>query len=91
VPRTDPAAFALTLLRFPFPGPVDSAGILAQNRALFDRAVALGGKRYIIGAVPDMSATDWRAHYGPLWDDFADAKARFDPNGVLTPGQGIFA
>jgi cytokinin dehydrogenase len=91
VPRTDPAAFALTLLRFPFPGPVDSAGMLAQNRALFDRAVALGGKRYIIGAVPDMSATDWRAHYGTLWNDFADAKARFDPDSVLTPGQGIFA
>ncbi|HET6950640.1 MAG TPA: FAD-binding protein [Acidimicrobiales bacterium] len=91
VPRSGPASFALTLLRFPFPGPVDSAGMLAQNRALFDRAVALGGKRYIIGAVPDMSAADWRAHYGGLWHDFAEAKGRFDPDGVLTPGQGIFA
>ncbi len=67
VPRSEPAAFALSLLRFPFPGPVDVAGLLAQNRAFFDQAVAVGGKRYIIGAIPDMSPADWQAHYGAVF------------------------
>jgi FAD/FMN-containing dehydrogenase len=89
VPRGERAAFALTLLRFPFPGqPVD--GLVAQNRRFFDAAVAVGGKRYIIGAVPDMSPADWRRHYGRLWPHFAALKHLFDPDGVLTPGQGIF-
>jgi FAD/FMN-containing dehydrogenase len=90
VPRSEPAAFALSLLRFPFPGPVDVAGLLAQNRAFFDQAVAVGGKRYIIGAVPDMSPSDWQAHYGPVFPAFQRARTALDPDGVLTPGQGIF-
>ncbi len=90
VPRSEPAAFALNLLRFPFPGPVDVAALLAQNRAFFDQAVALGGKRYIIGAVPNMSAADWQAHYGAVFPSFQQAKSLNDPDRVLTPGQGIF-
>jgi FAD/FMN-containing dehydrogenase len=91
VPRSEPAAFALSLLRFPFPGPVDVAGLLAQNRAFFDQAVAVGGKRYIIGAVPNMSPADWQAHYGAVFPAFRQAKSANDPDRVLTPGQGIFA
>jgi FAD/FMN-containing dehydrogenase len=91
VPRSEPAAFALSLLRFPFPGPVDVAGMLAQNRAFFDQAVAVGGKRYIIGAVPNMSPADWQAHYGSVFPAFQQARSQLDPDGVLTPGQHIFA
>ena len=86
----EPVAFQLNLLRFPFPGYPDVAGLLAQNRAFYDEAVASGGTRYVIGAVPDMTAADWRHHFGGRWDAFARAKRRFDPDGVLTPGQGIF-
>jgi cytokinin dehydrogenase len=82
--------FSLFLLRFPFPGYPDTAGLVEQNRRLYDRAVALGGKRYLIGAVPDMSSTDWRRHYGRAWPGFAVAKRLHDPGTVLTPGQGIF-
>jgi hypothetical protein len=86
----EPVAFVLGLLRFPFPGYPDVPGLLAQNRRFYDRAVALGGKRYIIGAVPDMTEADWRAHYGRAWRAFADAKRQADPSNILTPGQGIF-
>lgn len=90
VPRSEPAAFHLSLLRFPFPGS-SSTGLLTQNRAFHDQAVTLGGKRYIIGAVPDMTSRDWRRHYGALWPVFRAAKERYDPDGILTPGQHIFS
>lgn len=88
VPRS-PQAVQLTLLRFPFPG-ADIDEMLAQNRTFHDLAVGLGGKRYIIGAVPDLTTEDWRAHYGPHWGRLKLAKHWLDPDGVLTPGQGIF-
>jgi cytokinin dehydrogenase len=92
VPRGEPAAFQLSLLRFPFPfpGQPSNEAMLAQNRAFFDKAVELGGTRYIIGAVPNMTPADWQRHYGPVFPAFQAAKARFDPDGVLTPGQHIF-
>jgi FAD/FMN-containing dehydrogenase len=82
--------FQLTLLRFPFPGFPGIPAMVTQNRAFHDQAVALGGKRYLIGAIPDTTAQDWRRHYGPLWPVFQAAKALFDPDSVLTPGQPIF-
>jgi FAD/FMN-containing dehydrogenase len=78
------------LLAFPGPGS-DTGAMLARNRRLYDRAVELGGKRYLIGAVPGMTGADWRRHYGEVWERAARAKRRFDPAGILTPGQGIHA
>jgi cytokinin dehydrogenase len=40
--------------------------------------------------VPDLTRDDWRAHYGHDWWRFKAAKLWYDPNNVLTPGQGIF-
>jgi cytokinin dehydrogenase len=91
VPRSEPAAFQLTFLRFPFPGQPGIDALLTQNRAFHDLAVADGGKRYIIGAVPSITPADWRRHYGDVFPFFRDAKRRFDPDGILTPGQHIFA
>ncbi|MER7765647.1 FAD-binding protein [Kitasatospora sp. NPDC096140] len=76
------------LLAFPGPG-ADTAAMLERNRRLYDRAVELGGKRYLIGAVPGMTGADWRRHYGGLWERVVRAKRRFDPAGILAPGQGI--
>ncbi|MFI9158888.1 FAD-binding protein [Kitasatospora aureofaciens] len=76
------------LLAFPAPG-ADVAGMLERNRRLYERAVQLGGKRYLIGAVPGMTAADWQRHYGALWERVEEAKRRFDPAAILTPGQGI--
>ncbi|MFJ4191000.1 FAD-binding protein [Kitasatospora sp. NPDC089509] len=86
----EPVGWHFDLLAFPAPG-ADVAGMLERNRRLYERAVALGGKRYLIGAVPGMTGGDWARHYGALWERVRRAKRRFDPAGVLTPGQGIHA
>ncbi|WP_406193777.1 FAD-binding protein [Kitasatospora sp. NBC_01560] len=84
----EPVAWHFDLLSFPAPG-ADSAAALRRNRLLYDRAVALGGKRYLVGAIPGMTRTDWRRHYGTRWAAAVAAKQRYDPAGILTPGQGI--
>jgi cytokinin dehydrogenase len=49
----------------------------------------MGGTRLTSSAIP-FSQADWIQHYGPVWELFQDSKKRFDPNNVLTPGQGMF-
>jgi cytokinin dehydrogenase len=62
---------------------------IAMNRTLYERAREMGGTRVTSTAIP-FSQADWIQHYGPIWESFRDAKNRFDPHNVLTPGQGIF-
>jgi FAD/FMN-containing dehydrogenase len=88
----DPAGpvVELTIGRFPAPDHPDIPGLLAQNRRFYDRAVALGAKRYLYGAIPDMTPDDWQRHYGDRWPALRALKAELDPDLVLTPGQRIF-
>jgi FAD/FMN-containing dehydrogenase len=82
--------FVFSLLRNAVPPtPERVAQLVAANRAMFDRAVMLGGKRYPNDSVP-MTRDDWQKHYQPLWGAFVSAKRHFDPDEILTPGQGIF-
>ena len=82
--------FLFALLRNAVPPtPERAAQLVADNRALFERAVMLGGKRYPFDSVP-MTKHDWQKHYQPLWGAFVSAKRHFDPDNILTPGQGIF-
>ena len=37
-----------------------------------------------------MTNHDWRIQYGDAWRFFSAAKHRYDPHGILAPGQGIF-
>nr|QEO74642.1 hypothetical protein [uncultured bacterium] len=60
-----------------------------SNRALYERNRLQGGTMYPIGALP-LAADEWREHFGSRWDELQRAKSRFDPDGVLTPGPGIF-
>jgi hypothetical protein len=87
----EPVAYLFDLLRLPVPNDPGIARMLDQNRRFYDRAVALGAKRYLVGAVPGMGRADWRRHFGRHWDGLAAAKRRYDPDYVLTPGQGFFA
>jgi FAD/FMN-containing dehydrogenase len=63
--------------------------MLDRNRALFDKARRVGGTRYPIGSL-EFDKQDWKQQYGKDWDDFKRMKKRFDPEGILTPGPGIF-
>jgi cytokinin dehydrogenase len=82
-------SFAFNILRTAPPDPVVQAAMVADNRALYEAAVAVGGTRYASGAIP-MTREDWRRHFGGAFRDLERAKRRFDPDGVLTPGAGIF-
>ncbi|HEV3382703.1 MAG TPA: FAD-binding protein [Trebonia sp.] len=88
----EPVVFLLSLLRTAAP---DSGGALAadvmltDNRALFEQARDLGGYQYPIGSIP-MTRRDWREHFGGQWPFLATMRQRYDPAGILTPGQGIF-
>jgi FAD/FMN-containing dehydrogenase len=82
--------FVFALLRNAVPPtPHRAAQLIADNRTLFERATALGGKRYPFDSVP-MTRHDWQKHFQPLWGAFVSAKRHFDPDEILTPGQGIF-
>ncbi|MFC9648348.1 FAD-binding protein [Streptomyces sp. NPDC056937] len=91
VQPNDSVGYLFDLLRFPHPGEPDIAGMLEQNRRLYDKAVALGAKRYLVGAIPRMTPADWKRHFGNRYSDLCNAKRRYDPAGILTPGQGFFA
>lgn len=79
----------LTAASAPGPNPEFNARMLRRNRTLFDRARAVGGTRYPIGALT-FSHSDWVLHYGSVWSFLARGKERFDPARILTPGPGIF-
>ena len=82
--------FVFALLRNAVPPTPDRAAkLIADNRTLFERATMLGGKRYPFDSVP-MTKHDWQKHYQPLWGAVVSSKRHFDPDEILTPGQGIF-
>lgn len=86
----DPVPYLLAVLRTSPPD--DEATVdrmLAANRAAYEAVRDAGGKQYPVGSIP-FGRADWRDHYGPAWDRLATAKRRYDPRGILVPGQGIF-
>ncbi len=81
--------FLFNILRTAPPDAAAIAQMLADNRTLFERNRSEGGTRYAIDAIP-FSKKDWKQHFGPVWGQLLSAKRRYDPDNVLTPGQGIF-
>ncbi|MGW6775819.1 FAD-binding protein, partial [Streptomyces sp. NPDC055037] len=73
VQPNDSVGYLFDLLRFPHPGEPDIAGMLEQNRRLYDKAVALGAKRYLVGAIPRMTPADWKRHFGNRYSDLCNA------------------
>jgi FAD/FMN-containing dehydrogenase len=83
-------AFPFNLIRIP--AAADTARIeqmVAQNRAFYDRIRRAGGVQYPVGACP-MSPDDWTDHFGPKWPLLREARRRYDPDNLLTPGYNIF-
>jgi cytokinin dehydrogenase len=62
---------------------------LAQNRRLYESAVAQGGCYYPVDSVP-MAPNDWERQFGDQWGAFVEAKQWLDPRLLLNPGQAIF-
>ncbi|MFC4496572.1 FAD-binding protein [Streptomyces ovatisporus] len=87
---SDPVPYLLAVLRTGPPGdPATVKRLLADNRAAYERVRGTGGKQYPVGSVP-FDQSDWRDHFGPAFPALAAARHRYDPSGILTPGQGIF-
>jgi FAD/FMN-containing dehydrogenase len=85
----EPLAFQAWIIRR---APKERVGaVLQANLALWERVKAKGGERYAgYGAVP-FTPAHWARHYGPAtWARLAAAKKAHDPNGILTPGPGMF-
>jgi len=91
VPNED-QAFAVWLFRSaPAGDQATLSAMMASNRELLAKMTAVGGKRYSPYSGV-MSPEQWATHFGPdLWRRLSEAKKKFDPNHVLTPGAGIFA
>jgi hypothetical protein len=71
------------------PTPEHVQAQIADNRRIYERAVASGGCYYPVDSLP-MTQTDWQQHFGEQWRRFVAAKERFDPLHLLNPGQAIF-
>jgi FAD/FMN-containing dehydrogenase len=86
----EPVVFLVELARYGPAGDEDAVRrMIAGNRSWYERARALGGVAYPVGTIP-LTTEDWRAHFGAAEPGFTAAKHRFDPAGILSPGQGIF-
>jgi FAD/FMN-containing dehydrogenase len=80
---SEPMCFVLDVAKFASSDANNISNMIADNRDLYERVLAIGGTLYPVGAVP-MTCSDWRRHYGPLWERIARAKRAFDPDGILT-------
>ncbi len=81
--------FLFDIFRTVIPGTDALPNALAHNRELMERNHAIGGTCYPIGT-HEFCPADWKTQYGSTWEQFQRAKEYFDPDNVLTPGQGIF-
>ncbi|MGW0708195.1 FAD-binding protein [Streptomyces sp. NPDC002643] len=86
----DPVPYLFAILRATPPDDTATVDRLLQaNRTAYEIALAGGGHRYPVGAIP-FTESDWRRHFGPVWPTLKAARRRYDPRGVLGAGQGVF-
>ncbi|XP_031284840.1 cytokinin dehydrogenase 6 [Pistacia vera] len=63
--------------------------ILTQNKRILDycETANLGVKQYL----PHYTTQEeWKTHFGPQWEVFAQRKSTYDPLAILAPSQRIF-
>jgi cytokinin dehydrogenase len=77
------------ILRTALPTGTPAEVLIAANRRLYERVREIGGYLYPVGAVP-VTPRDWARHFGDSWPALVRAKRRYDPAGILTPGQDVF-
>lgn len=82
-------ALRMEVLRSAPPNGRRSVGALMRaNRRALASCSAVGGVHYPSSAL-NMRPSDWRRHFGRHWSAFEALRQRYDPDRVLTPGQGI--
>ncbi|MEV7614095.1 FAD-binding protein [Streptomyces sp. NPDC089799] len=81
--------YLFSLLKVSSPGADSAEEMVAANRIQYDATRDAGGCWYPIGSVP-LTKDDWAGHFGSFWAEFETARHRYDPDGILTPGQRIF-
>jgi FAD/FMN-containing dehydrogenase len=84
----DSVAFSFNVVRIAA-GEQKVKQMVAQNRALYERVRRAGGVLYPASAFP-MSSEDWKMHFASRWPALAEARRRYDPDNVLTPGYEVF-
>jgi cytokinin dehydrogenase len=84
----EPVAFLIDVLTT-YSDPTVAARMVARNRQFFERSRELGGKLYGTNSVT-LGPEEWQEQFEPHWEQFAQAKRRFDPDNILAPGPGIF-
>ncbi|MEO5876332.1 MAG: FAD-binding protein [Streptosporangiaceae bacterium] len=82
--------YLFSVLKTASPGADSAQAMVTANRHQFELVRAAGGTWYPIGSVDPFSQADWRRHFGSFWPVLRAARRRYDPDGVLTPGQRIF-
>jgi FAD/FMN-containing dehydrogenase len=86
----DDLCYAFNLVRIPATDDAkEITRLIEDNRARYGQVCESGGTLYPVSALP-MDHEDWRRHFGPAFGRLSDAKRRFDPTNVLTPGYSIF-
>jgi len=88
----EPLCHAFNLIRLPT---TDDSGASEQlvdaNRSIYHRVRDAGGTLYPASAAIPLSPAEWRDHFGPVFGSLREAKERFDPDVLLTPGYEVFA
>ncbi|XP_074585453.1 cytokinin dehydrogenase 3-like [Curcuma longa] len=87
----DQVIYIVGMLRSANPASCPAAclqSLLQTNNRIAGAASAVGAKQYI---PHHSSPAGWSEHFGRQWARFSARKARFDPLGILAPGQGIFS
>ncbi|MCS3446628.1 MULTISPECIES: FAD-binding protein [Bradyrhizobium] len=83
-------AFCFNIVHMP--APADATGVgqtLSKNRLFYEQIRGAGGVQYPVSALP-MAPEDWERHFGSAWPKLRDAKRRYDPANLLTPGYNLF-
>ena len=65
--------------------------LVRANLEVYSEATALGALRYPVDGVrAPADRQGWARHYGPVWQRAVRLKKRLDPDGLFSPGLGIF-
>ena len=87
----EPLCHAFNLIRLPgTDDPAAAERLVEANRAIYHRVRDTGSTLYPASAALPLTPAEWRDHFGPLFELLCEAKERFDPDMLLTPGYEIF-